>query len=518
MQSADWGKRHVVAVLGFIGFFNVYAMRVNLSVAALPMADHYHWCGANVTAGTECETSGTVLGSFFYGYICTQVAGGWLATRFGGKHVYGVGVLVTSVLTLLTPLAANAGVPVLVAVRVLEGLGEGVTFPAFNAVLACWVPPHDRTRFSTFVFAGALFGTIVSNPVSGYLCSVPVGKVPGCPFCTGWPSVFYLFGSLGLVWYTVWIAVFVSEPENDPSVTPSELAYIKGTAAGGANEAAKLVAAAEVAAVEGATKTPDRKPLPLGSIQEDHNDSATEAAPLLGASGGSASTTSGGPSSSSPPWRAMWSSPAVWAIIVGNTVANWSFYNLLTCMPQYMKNVLGLDISSLGFLSSLPYITAFCVAIGTGQLADRARARGVPTVLVRKACMTAGLGTTSGALLAMAYVPEISTSMAIGLLCVAMAGSGIGNSGWLVNHLDIAPPYAGLLMGITNTFGTIPGFVAPQVTDMITTADPVTQPDLLRQQWRTVFQITAAVSGFGIVFYAAFAKGERQRWAGAGHR
>jgi ACS family sodium-dependent inorganic phosphate cotransporter-like MFS transporter 5 len=95
-----------------------------------------------------------------------------------------------------------------------------------------------------------------------------------------------------------------------------------------------------------------------------------------------------------------------------------------------------------------------------------------------------------------------------------MVGNGVGNSGWLVNHLDIAPPYAGLLMGISNTFGTVPGFVAPQVTDMITTADPLTQPGLLKQQWRLVFQITAVISGFGAVFFAVFARGDRQSWAG----
>ena len=33
----------------------------------------------------------------------------------------------------------------------------------------------------------------------------------------------------------------------------------------------------------------------------------------------------------------------------------------------------------------------------------------------------------------------------------------------IFNQLDIAPAYAGVLMGITNTFGTVPGFFAPQV-------------------------------------------------------
>ena len=38
-----FGARHRVVLLGFFGFFNVYAMRVNLSVAAIKMSDQYQW-------------------------------------------------------------------------------------------------------------------------------------------------------------------------------------------------------------------------------------------------------------------------------------------------------------------------------------------------------------------------------------------------------------------------------------------------------------------------------------------
>lgn len=65
-----------------------------------------------------------ILGAFYYGYILTQVPGGWLAEKMGGKLLFGAGILCTSILTLFTPLAARAGVPYLVAVRVLEGVGE----------------------------------------------------------------------------------------------------------------------------------------------------------------------------------------------------------------------------------------------------------------------------------------------------------------------------------------------------------------------------------------------------------
>ena len=56
--------------------------------------------------------------------MITQIPGGWLAERFGGKMVFGVGVLMTALLTLLTPAAAGISVWALVALRVAEGFFE----------------------------------------------------------------------------------------------------------------------------------------------------------------------------------------------------------------------------------------------------------------------------------------------------------------------------------------------------------------------------------------------------------
>ena len=53
-----------------------------------------------------------------------------MATRIGAKHLFGLGVLCTSVLTLFTPLAARHSVSALVALRVLEGLGEVIFLDA----------------------------------------------------------------------------------------------------------------------------------------------------------------------------------------------------------------------------------------------------------------------------------------------------------------------------------------------------------------------------------------------------
>ena len=58
---------------------------------------------------------GWVLSAFFYGYLITQIPGGYLASRFGGRYVFGLGILLTSVLTLLTPLAAEIHIGALLA-------------------------------------------------------------------------------------------------------------------------------------------------------------------------------------------------------------------------------------------------------------------------------------------------------------------------------------------------------------------------------------------------------------------
>lgn len=57
-----------------------------------------------------------------------QYPGGRLAELYGGKWVLGLGILVTAVFTLLTPIAANTNFGLLIAVRVIEGERESERF------------------------------------------------------------------------------------------------------------------------------------------------------------------------------------------------------------------------------------------------------------------------------------------------------------------------------------------------------------------------------------------------------
>lgn len=53
-------------------------------------------------------------------------------------------------------------------------------------------------------------------------------------------------------------------------------------------------------------------------------------------------------------------------------------------------------------------------------------------------------------------------------MCIGVAASGLMHSGYNVNMLDIAPRYACIIMGLTNTVGTITGFLSPMMVGFIT--------------------------------------------------
>ena len=70
------------------------------------------------------ETQGIILGAFFWGYLITQIPGGWLSERFGGKRVFGWFMFLTAVATLLTPVGARVSPYFLIVLRAVKGIGE----------------------------------------------------------------------------------------------------------------------------------------------------------------------------------------------------------------------------------------------------------------------------------------------------------------------------------------------------------------------------------------------------------
>jgi len=213
MYPSHWPRRYLVVVLAFLSVFVCYIDRVNISVAIIPMAEDLGW---------SLGTQGTVLSSFFVGYLLLQIVGGRLADRFGGKVVLGTGVLLWSLFTILTPPAAWLGFTMLILVRIGMGMGEAVTFPSIYSLYSKWVPLSERSRAVGLTNSGIPLGTVFALVVTPII----VEKL-------GWEWAFYLFGAVGVLWFLLWQVSVTARPQNHPAVSPAELATIEETSAVG---------------------------------------------------------------------------------------------------------------------------------------------------------------------------------------------------------------------------------------------------------------------------------------------
>ena len=417
-RAEGWPRRYTIVALFALATALCYIDRVNISIAIIPLARD---------RGYDDAAKGLILSSFFWGYLWLQMAGGWMADRFGGKRVLAAGVALWSIATFLTPPAASISFGVLLLMRVLLGAGEAVNFPAVHSIAARWTIASERARAISLHFSGVAFGSIVALLVS-----------PALVIEFGWPSVFYVSGALGIVWLAVWQLKAADGPEDCDGVSPSELAFIEA----------------------------NRPEAPLADRI---------------------------------PWRAILRERAVWAIVIAHLCNNFGFYILLLWLPSYLSHTFGVPMERLGRLSVIPYVAAFVMQNLSGWAADGLHKRGFTIGAVRKSLQAAAF--ILGGLPLLALPAAHSAYAAVALVTISLAGTAIGSGAFAVNHLDVAPRYAGILMGLSNTAATVPGIIGVAAVGFIlqTTGS-----------FSAAFYMTTVVYAVGLVCYVAMASGERK--------
>ncbi|KPP62317.1 vesicular glutamate transporter 1-like [Scleropages formosus] len=215
-------RRYIIAILSGLGFCISFGIRCNLGVAIVSMVNNHTVLKGNkeVLVGAQFtwdpETVGMIHGSFFWGYIVTQIPGGFICQKFAANRVFGFAIVATSTLNMLIPSAARVHYGCVILVRICQGLVEGVSYPACHGIWAKWAPPLERSRLATTAFCGSYAGAVVAMPLAGVLVQY-----------SGWSSVFYVYGSFGIFWYLFWILVSYESPAAHPTITPEERKYIE---------------------------------------------------------------------------------------------------------------------------------------------------------------------------------------------------------------------------------------------------------------------------------------------------
>ncbi|XP_022918164.1 putative inorganic phosphate cotransporter isoform X2 [Onthophagus taurus] len=460
INPKSWfGTRHWVTFMLFLGMANAYVMRTNMSVAIVAMVNHTAIGGGEELVDDECdaelgnETSthnsgsdgpyawetdlqGYILSSFFYGYVITQIPFGIMAKKYGNIYFLGVGMLINSVFAFLVPISAEWGVGWLIAIRFIQGLGEGPIVPCTHSLLAKWVPPNERSRLGAFVYAGAQFGTVISMPLSGLLSAS----------AAGWPSIFYVFGAVGTVWCIAFLLFIYEDPNANKKMDAEERKFILDSLWGTSQN----------------TKTP----------------------PI--------------------PWMSIIKCLPFWAILIAHMGHNYGYETLMTELPTYMKQVLHFDIKDNGFLSALPYLAMWLFSMAISHVADWMLVSGYFThTIVRKIINGIGQYGPAVALTAAAFT-GCDRWLTIAILTIGVGLNGGIYSGFKVNHLDISPRFAGILMSFTNCLANLAGLLAPIYAGNIIKGEPS------QAKWRIVFITAACVYAGCCTFYTIFASGERQ--------
>src|SRR5271168_1016450 len=172
----------VVALLAVSVFIN-YIDRGNLSIAAPMLKDELH---------LSAKQLGILLSAFFWTYTWSQLVSGWLVDRFNVNWILAGGFFVWTIATAATGFVRGFGM--LLALRLILGVGESVAFPSYCTILARCCPEALRGRANAFIMSG-----IPAGPAFGiFLGAMLMGRY-------GWRSFFIALGLLSLLWLVPWI-------------------------------------------------------------------------------------------------------------------------------------------------------------------------------------------------------------------------------------------------------------------------------------------------------------------------
>uniref|UniRef100_A0A1L8DEB4 Putative inorganic phosphate cotransporter n=1 Tax=Nyssomyia neivai TaxID=330878 RepID=A0A1L8DEB4_9DIPT len=436
------GVRHFQCLLLFILSNVNHGLRSNTPIAIVAMTDAQ---GANPDFPEYKWTPSTqsyILSSFFWGYLISILPAGLLARRFGAKNVLLVACVCSSIACVFIPTGAQiGGWGFVCALRMLQGLFQGCFNPCLHTLLSVWVPPSERSRLAGFVYAGGYLGNVVTTATSGLIAVSSVG----------WPGIYYISGSIGLVWAVLYFFMGSSSPEESMYISTNEKSYIQ-TCLG------------QVTAVR-----------VIRHIKT--------------------------------PWKKVFTSLPFYALIIAHFVGNWNSGTMTTQVPTYIKNILNYDMKESALLSALPYFVKWLTSFAFSALSDFIINHQYFSVgTSRKFFNSIGTYGSGLILVALALLPYDQPITAIVLLILSVGLSSGAMFGYLLNHLDLSPIHAGILMGISNFAGTCASVVAPLF------AGSVLNDHKNAYEWQIVFFVAAGLKFVGNTVYIIFAKGDIQPW------
>jgi len=211
-------QRYVLAILLWLGAISVSLQRNSPSVGILDMVNN-----ATVTNGSlsqehfewDIKQETLFLGAYMYGYAPSNLSGSFLARKYGLKLVYGLSVLLSSIVHLMTPYLIILNFGLGIACRVMIGVLHGVIGATAAEAWVHWAPRLETSTLSTIAMSGISFGAAVSYSIIAYMTQN-----------FGWKCNFYVSGWFGVCWFIPFYLITSNTPSENRWITKQELKYI----------------------------------------------------------------------------------------------------------------------------------------------------------------------------------------------------------------------------------------------------------------------------------------------------
>lgn len=130
------------------------------------------------------------------------------------------------------------------------------------------------------------------------------------------------------------------------------------------------------------------------------------------------------------------------------------------------------DLADSGYIAAIPYISLIIILFIASYVADKVQEKRIlTTTQVRK--YSNCLAFVSQTIFMMLAAYQKDRVLVIVFLTFGASLGALSVCGYGVNHLDVAPAYASILMGFSNTIATIPGIISPLIAGFIVTEQTV---------------------------------------------
>ncbi|CAH0557661.1 unnamed protein product [Brassicogethes aeneus] len=199
----------ILYTMSITGIMVNFMLRVNITIALVDMTKLSEFVDWGALEKNQ------LLAIFFWGYAPSGFIGGRLAEKYGTRLVFGNGILMASIVTILFPFFCKMHFYMALISRLLLGVCLGATLPGILTIAVNWIPPLDRSKFTSNISAGSL-GMAITLPLCGYLTTY-----------LGWKSNFYVTGSIGILWSFIWFFTIYDSPDTHPKISIEEKNKIK---------------------------------------------------------------------------------------------------------------------------------------------------------------------------------------------------------------------------------------------------------------------------------------------------